>query len=545
MLRSVFFCLAIASTFGQVCNRVTPGTIKDLDNLPLAQSGCFVTNIIKPYNPSTLPWNPSSVPSRGYYRLNMTFQEPSLITSCDFWASTDGSHNPTGLKFYDKPGGTLLASTSSFTTRMTQKSYNFLFIPPVVLPFMYVEIYKSTTWQVWVDTISCNTCYDPSETPTPSFSRFPTPSVSPKSPSVSSTEEPSPSLSESPKPVPSKSLTPSVSLSISSTMSWSVTPLVTKTPGPTVTSSPSNSLTPKPTKTPEATKTSETTGTPKATKTPQTTKSPGPTKTSEVTTTESPSITPVLKLSPSYSPINMSGLESLFSGNSTLTTLIQDSSQTQTLMGLSGAAIGVGGLSFLVIVYKFLAKKFAPGPDGKRPSISEVASSLFSSAKTKVTEIAKEVGSDIEEQVRAVVKDPKSAMGLLKDPKSALNFAKTGAAKTLNKVVKNNVPASESSVVLEMVNKVTNSPALIPVSQNEVEAEVPEVDITEAEVSTDVQVSEVTVSQGPLSVSEVTVAPQTHVPMTSIQVSEGDLEAVKQMLALMKKPHTVLPPNQS
>jgi hypothetical protein len=264
----------------------------------------------------------------------------------------------------------------------------------------------------------------------------------------------------------------------------------------------------------------------------------------------------------------MSGLESLFSGNSTLATIIQDAGQSDTLMGLSGAAIGVGGLSFLIIAFKFLAKKFAPGPDGKRPSISEVASSLFASAKTKVTEIAKDVGEDLEQQVKAVVKDPKSAMGLLKEPKSALNFAKTGAAKTLTKVVKENVPASESGVVLDMVNKVlpsqgTSSPeipsasTLIPVEnqplpQNEVE--VPEVDITEAEISTDSQVQSSPVSQGPLSVvsevtvapvSQVTVAPETHVPMTSIQVSEGDLEAVKQMLALMKKPHTVLPPNQS
>jgi hypothetical protein len=453
----------------------------------------------------------------------MTFQEPSLITSCDFWASTDGTHSPTGLKFYDKPGGTLLASTSSFTSPMRQTSYNFLFIPPVVLPYIYFEIYKSTTWQVWIDTLSCNTCYDPSETPTPSFSRFPTPSLTPQSPSVSSSEEPSPSLTESLKPVSSNSLPPSISLSISPTIS------------PSVTSVSSNSLTP----------------------------SISLSKTPESSLTQT--ITPVLKLTPSYSPINMSGLESLFSGNSTLATIIQDSGQSDTLMGLSGAAIGVGGLSFLILAYKFIAKKFAPGPDGKRPSISEVASSLFSSAKAKATEIAKDIGEDLEQQVKAAVKDPKSAMGLLKDPKSALNFAKTGAAKTLTKVVKENVPASESGVVLDMVNKVlssqgtsspesqgTSSPeipaeantvvptasTLIPVSQNEVE--VPEVDITEAEISTDTQVS-----QGPLSV-------ETHVRMTSIQVSEDDLEAVKQMLALMKKPHTVLDshvghekPNQS
>jgi hypothetical protein len=244
----------------------------------------------------------------------------------------------------------------------------------------------------------------------------------------------------------------------------------------------------------------------------------------------------------------MSGLESLFSGNSTLTTLIQNAGQSDTVLGLSGAAIGGGGLSFLVMLYKFLAKKFAPGPDGKRPSMSEVASSVFASAKTKVTEIAKEVGDDIEQQVKAVVKDPKSAMALLKDPKSALNFAKTGAAKTLNKVVKNNVPVSESGVVLSMVDKVLPSAsALIPVplenqplpespenqDQSSLEVDVPELDITEAEVSTDTQVSQVQPS------------PESNVPMTSIQVSEGDLEAVKQMLALMKKPHTVLPPNQS
>jgi hypothetical protein len=51
---------------------------------------------------------------------------------------------------------------------------------------------------------------------------------------------------------------------------------------------------------------------------------------------------------------------------------------------LGGVGVGISSLSFLIIAAQYLLKKFAPGPDGKRPSISSVVSGLFSSAKAQV-----------------------------------------------------------------------------------------------------------------------------------------------------------------
>jgi hypothetical protein len=193
---------------------------------------------------------------------------------------------------------------------------------------------------------------------------------------------------------------------------------------------------------------------------------------------------------------------------------------------LGGVAVGLGGASLLLIVGKYIMDKFAPGPDGKRPSFSEVASGLFTSAKKKALDVVKEVKDDIEMQVKEAVKNPGGALKVMKDPSSALKSLKG----TVNKAVKNNLPASESSVVVKMVDKV------LP---NEV-VEVP-------------AISEVpTVSDVP-AVSDLPSVPEAPVAATgvaTIQIDRANLEVLQQMLQLMNTPCTVVaqpeqPPNPS
>ena len=531
---NIFFLMLLManSVFGQICNRVTPKSIKDLDNLPLAQSGCLVTNIIKPYAASNLPWNPSSVPSRGYYRLNMTFQEPSLITSCDFWASTDGSHNPTGLKFYDKPGGTLLASTSSFTTRMTQKTYNFLFIPPVVLPSIYFEVYKSTTWQVWVDTLSCNTCYDPSETPTPTVSKSVTPSKSPVS--VSPTSKETLTSTITPSEAPSRGVSVTTSITKSSSPTSAVSESVTLTASPTRAASESVTFTVSPTNTATVSLTKTLTRTTSFSKSSTT----SPTASAAVSSSESESPSPIFKQSPTPISILMSN-STVSPVNGTFTTIISDLAQSQLLTGIGGAALGASSLALLIMAAKYISKKFAPGPDGKRPSISEVASSLFSSAKAKATEIMEDVKGDIEQQVKAVVKDPKSALAALKDPNAALKSVKEAVALNVNRVVTKHVPASQQSAVLKMVKQVAPNAPAAPVAKP-----VAVEDVAVEDVSTDAPPPDAPPPDAPSAdaalPNQVPDAPLSG-NSVNIQIDEADLERVQQMLSLMNKPHTVVP----
>lgn len=581
-MTNFFLALLLAnSVFGQICSRVSHKSAKDLDNLGIAQAGCSVSNIIKPYAASNLPWDPSSVPSRGYYRVNVTFDVPELITSCDFWASTDGSHNPTGVKLYDKPGGTLLASTTSFTTKMTQKSYNFLIIPPVVLPFIYVEIYKSTTWQVFVDTLSCNTCYDPSETPTPTVSKSVTRSVSPVSGSVTPqitvtstvssseassigtsesvsgtiTESYTPTnaasltITESPSPTTAASLSPTRSLTVSVTttptvtLSESVTHTRTLTVSPTdsvtLTVSHTHSLSVSPTYSITVSHTDALTVSP----TRSATNSVSPTKTlskslsitrsssesGAPTSSESESPSPIFKQSPIPISIVMSN-STASPVNGTLATIISDLVDRNLLVGIGGAALGASSLALLIMAAKYISKKFAPGPDGKRPSVSEVASSLFSSAKAKATEIMEDVKGDIEQQVKAVIKDPKLALAAMKDPNAALKSIKEGVALNVNRVVTKHVPASQQSAVLKMVKQVAPSapvaPAVVtkPVSVDDVAVEDVTTDAPPADAALPNQVPEVAATGNSVN----------------IQIDESQLEMVQQMLTLMNKPRAVV-----
>jgi len=57
-------------------------------------------------------------------------------------------------------------------------------------------------------------------------------------------------------------------------------------------------------------------------------------------------------------------------------------SQTGTILG--GVGIGIGAISLGIIALQLL---FKPDENGKRPSVSQVASNLFGSLKTKVSTV--------------------------------------------------------------------------------------------------------------------------------------------------------------
>jgi len=146
---------------------------------------------------------------------------------------------------------------------------------------------------------------------------------------------------------------------------------------------------------------------------------------------------------------------------------------------------------------------------------------MFSSAKKKALDVVNEVKDDIETQVKEAVKNPGGVLKAMKDPGLALKSLKG----TLNKAVANNLPASESSVVLKMVDKVLPN-------------EVPEQDASSASVPT--------APEAP----EAPSVPVTGNTLTSIQIDSAQLEVVQRMLELMNKPNTIViqtdqPPNPS
>lgn len=369
-------------------------------------------------------------------------------------------------------------------------------IPELNLTSVYIEVYKSTTWQLWLDTISCNTCYMPSESPAPTPSKAATPSVSPRSPSVTVSESVSPS--ETGTVSPQKTMTPGGTV----TPVASVTPAASVTPGGTVT--PIKTLSPQKTRTPQKTVTPVASESDSWSASPSLTLKPSPTTSIfKQPITESPTQMP----SETFSPfVNQTAISAI--------TQLADSVNPTTL---GGVAVGLGGGAILLIAGKYLMKKFAPGPDGKRPSFSEVASGIFSSAKKKALDVVNEVKDDIETQVKEAVKNPSGVLKAMKDPGLALKSLKG----TLNKAVAKNLPASESSVVLGMVDKVLPN-------------EVPEQDASAA------------VPTAP----EAPEAPVTGTALTSIQIDPTQLEIVQRMLELMNKPNTIViqtdqPPNPS
>ena len=71
----------------------------------------------------------------------------------------------------------------------------------------------------------------------------------------------------------------------------------------------------------------------------------------------------------------------LLTNSSVLPVIIQESSSTQnTILGSVG--VGTGSLALLLMAYKFILGQFQEGPDGKRPSVSQVLCKLVGRAKT-------------------------------------------------------------------------------------------------------------------------------------------------------------------
>jgi hypothetical protein len=194
---------------------------------------------------------------------------------------------------------------------------------------------------------------------------------------------------------------------------------------------------------------------------------------------------------------------------------------TATILG--GAGVGIGALSIGLIVLKFISSQFKPDADGKRPSISEVLSKLFGKVKAEALDVAKDVAKRTEEQAVNFVKDPKNLVNAVKDPNAAIKSAKNtiidNVKKGVEKGVADNVPVSESSVVLNLRNQ------LLP---NQPEP---------SETSDVVQTSDKPVVADQPVTNEQSTSPE---GTTSIQIDKEDVEAVKQMLALMNKSHTIV-----
>jgi hypothetical protein len=194
---------------------------------------------------------------------------------------------------------------------------------------------------------------------------------------------------------------------------------------------------------------------------------------------------------------------------------------TATILG--GAGVGIGALSIGLILLKFISSQFKPDADGKRPSISEVLSKLFGKVKAEALDVAKDVAKRTEEQAVNFVKDPKNLVNAVKDPNAAIKSAKNtiidNVKKGVEKGVADNVPVSESSVVLNLRNQ------LLP---NQPEP---------SETSDVVQTSDKPVVADQPVTNEQSTSPE---GTTSIQIDKEDVEAVKQMLALMNKSHTIV-----
>jgi hypothetical protein len=160
----LFLGFLLNNVFAQTCNSVSQLAIEDLDNNTLVNSNFGISNIINPIGvvPPTYFWNPSLIPSNGYYRINLTFTKPTVITSCTIWYNTNSLHSPTGIKFFNQPNGTLFASSTSLTS-----PYDFSFSPSMSLSNIYIEIYKSTVNQTQIYYLSCNTCIPSQNTTAP------------------------------------------------------------------------------------------------------------------------------------------------------------------------------------------------------------------------------------------------------------------------------------------------------------------------------------------------------------------------------------------
>lgn len=195
-----------------VCNIANTSGIVDEDSVPLSSAGYTINTVLDPPPPiGPLPnspyWNP--VP-RSIYRMTLSFVSALPIHRCDSWAANTVDHAPTGMKFYDA-NGTLLYATESTTTRMRNVSYSYPFANSPNISSVYIEMYKSTTWQARLYYLACYTCMI----------------VAGQTDSVS----------------PSYSFSPSLAMSVVQTPSWSSSPLFQVVPYPTTSVTPSVAVT--------------------------------------------------------------------------------------------------------------------------------------------------------------------------------------------------------------------------------------------------------------------------------------------------------------
>jgi len=126
-----------------------------------------------------------------------------------------------------------------------------------------------------------------------------------------------------------------------------------------------------------------------------------------------------------------------------------NSPDTGTILG--GFAIGLACLGLLFQAYKSAS---APDANGKKPTLSEIRARMFGAAKSKALDITKDVEANVKEQVMNLAKDPSKVLDAIKDPNAALKDIKESVTSTVTKAVTDNVPATDSSVILDIANEV-------------------------------------------------------------------------------------------
>lgn len=73
-------------------------------------------------------------------------------------------------------------------------------------------------------------------------------------------------------------------------------------------------------------------------------------------------------------------METILGNSSLVPFTVQESNSTQnTILGSVG--VGTGSLALLIMAYKFVWSQFEAGPDGRRPSVSQVLCRLIRRAK--------------------------------------------------------------------------------------------------------------------------------------------------------------------
>jgi hypothetical protein len=133
-----------------------------------------------------------------------------------------------------------------------------------------------------------------------------------------------------------------------------------------------------------------------------------------------------------------------------ITERLIDPSQVATILGSVG--VGAGTLSLVILVAAYLSKFFRPGPDGKRPTLTEAFEKAIGTAKTQAEAVVKEVGETSKQQALEFVKDPKNVMEAIKDPKAAVQKAKEAFIETVKESVEKNVSEEEKNIVLRVVH---------------------------------------------------------------------------------------------